>query len=161
MHVSWTLIVKTYLISFSLITLVACHSHTSVPMDPPWIPSGVDVDIISVSQFQLDHHGNVGQIGGAVQINADEAVSVLRLLSSLSDSYVDMLETRSPQECSIAINGKERMLALARIGADWIAFVDDHHRAPDGYSLVVRFRALNAGERSALAHVCNVTHNNT
>lgn len=154
MHLNWMQNLKARGGSFALLLLVACSTPISV--DPPWIPATANVEIVSVSHFKVDGHGDVSQVGGAVQINADDVAFVLSLLSTLTGSYVDKLETTSPQECSIAIDGRERMLAMARIGANWIAFVDDHHRASDGYSLVTRMRSLSVGERAALAGVCNV-----
>ena len=154
MHVNWVRKLKVGSGAFSFLILVACSAAESV--DPPWIPSAADVEIISVSHFKVDGRGDVSQVGGAVQINADDVAFVLGLLSTLTGNYVDELETRSPQECSIAIDGRERMLAMARIGANWIAFVDDHHRASDGYSLVTRMRSLSVAERSVLAGVCNI-----
>ena len=154
MHVNWARTSKATGGAFSFLVLVACSTPVSV--GPPWIPSAAEVEIISVSHFKVDGHGDANQVGGAVQINPDDVAFVLSLLSTLTGSYVDKLETRSPQECSIAIDGRERMLAMVRIGANWIAFVDDHHRASDGYSLVTRMRPLSVGERSALACVCNV-----
>jgi hypothetical protein len=154
MHLSWAQELKVRAGSLSFLVLVACS--TAVSVDPPWIPSAADVEIVSVSHFKVDGRGDVSQVGGAVQINAEDVAFVLSLLSTLTGSYVDKLETTSPQECSIAIDGRERMLVMARIGADWIAFVDDHHRASDGYSLVTRMRSLSVGERFALAGVCNV-----
>jgi len=142
MRVSWVQKVKVCGLSFSFLVLVACNTPVSV--DPPWIPPAADVEIAWVSHFEVDGHGDVNQVGGAVQINAGDVAFVLRLLSTFDGGYVDKLETRSPQACSIAIDGRQRMLAMARIGADWIAFVDDHHRASDGYSLVARMRALRS-----------------
>jgi hypothetical protein len=154
MHLNWLRELNVYGGAFLFLVLVACSAPVSV--DPPWIPSATDVEIVSVSHFKVDGHGDVGQVGGAVQIHPDDVALVLSLLSTLNGGYFGKVESESPQECSIAIDGRERMLAMVRIGANWIAFVDDHHRASDGYSLVTRMRTLSVGERSSLASVCNI-----
>jgi hypothetical protein len=154
MHVNWVRTLKVTGGTFLFLVLVACSTPVSV--GPPWIPSAAEVEIISVSRFKVDGHGDVNQVGGAVQINPDDVAFVLSLLSTLTGSTSTSskqdrrknvrLRSRDGTECS-------RWCASVQTG---LLLSTTIHRASDGYSLVTRMRSLSVGERSALAGVCNV-----
>jgi hypothetical protein len=141
-------------ISVALLGLMACHPAAPGPADDPWIPSAADVELISIQHYVLDARGDVVGAGSATQIDPRDNPRILQLLSAHSGQYAYDIEKRSTQQCSIAIDGKGIMLAMVRVGADWIDVIDVRHMASDGYTLIARSRALDVPEQIALAQLC-------
>lgn len=133
---------KTPLIA--LLLIAGCR-EISRPMEPLVIPPAAEVQEIAVTRWKPNRQWHTEyKIWNHQRIEA-----ILAELRTHNTGYSSAKDRLTPQEYSIAINGKETMEAMVWVGSGWLGGVDSRHKDRDG-GLVSRHRKLDPEQHKRL-----------
>jgi hypothetical protein len=133
-------------IMLALMALPAGCRELPHPMDPLVLPPAAEIEMIHVTRLKSN-----GDQGGEWQVdNRQKIEAILAELGSNNTGYSSAMDGLTPQEYSIALDGKDRMEAMVWVGPDWLGGVDARHKDEKG-GLISHYRKLDPQQHARLA----------
>lgn len=136
---------KTAAVVVPAFLLTACCRMDPCPTDPLALPPAAKVEHIEVIRWRPN-----GDYQASFRIDDRRRIEeILAQLESSNTDFYTSMDGQSPQEYSLAFEGKDATEAMIFVGAAWLGGVDARHQDHHG-ELRARFRRLSPAEHAKL-----------
>lgn len=104
--------------------LAGCCLKGPCPVPNLRLPPASEVEHIEVTRWEPN-----GNFDSNFKISGPQRIEeILAQLQSINSDFSNTMEGQSPQEYSMAFEGRQGLKALVWIGPDWLGGVDNRHR---------------------------------